>query len=357
MLILAENFYEETLQFIDKKKIKTVCLTPMACAKMDAFGLYYTIPEKYLVWKEDSNYKELIEITTWLVDSLFVEDMGTFCLTMLKNLLDPFVEKVSVFKRIYEDENYNTTLFLRYRYDDTIDYDLYFKGESIYSRIYRHWPSIGKNDLVVDIPYKIKKHYKDNRYLRLMNSILNKFMILNFNCSMKNHVVCLANVSMKKEFKAFNKENIPVVFLPDFSRYPVQSLDSKVPSKIVVNIAEYLNVDKYFVGKVLGKRLLYFTNVIIPTILDIVRYYKRFFMEKNVKYLVFDRRNKIHQHAALLAAQQLRIPTIYVRHGWDAYNFPERTTIRMNPFNYYITVDDIEKSKIFEKNFKNCAII
>jgi hypothetical protein len=89
--------------------------------------------------------------------------------------------------------------------------------------------------------------------------------------------------------------------------------------------------------RLLIDRLAYFVNYIVPTIYAYAAYYEQLFEKKEYKVICFDRRNKLYQYGALIAARRIGLKSIYFRHGWDAYDIEDRADKWLRCFDYFVS--------------------
>jgi len=318
-LLFIEDF--DSNIFIDKN-VKIIALTPMAMSILDMRMIDYSIPEDYVVWTEDKQHEQWFK--EWMNDfGNFVSEHYSFdvwhCVAMLKNPIDVVIRRATQWASIINSEQPSRMYYMVGRNKigkDTIDAEFFFKGESLYSRLFRHYYISCKKDwLLADGDFdKVTHNWKDNEVIR---SVYHWFRCLRFVPSWNNRQLLLASDISRVE-RYFKKKGFVVDVARDL-KLIVNSNILKIPNRFFESIAFQASIGHVCCIALLELRLSWFVNVAIPSILDYKEHYKQILSKRKYDVVVFTRRNKLYQYGLLMTANDLGIRTVYVRHGWDAY--------------------------------------
>lgn len=358
-LILVEHYDKEVVQDIrgGMDKYQVIALTPEAVWGCFLDGIPYDIPSDYYVWREDSRHK--VWLRGWL--HLFNhelraerEDLRTLDMpitfhfvTILKNIMDAYVKR-------YRELNYMIgswpadEIYYLAGVDslvDELDPELYFKGTSLYARFFAnplYDRKMAKKRFLVPVEPKLK-YYRQKRKMVLRPPTPNRLRAI------------VDYVRSLGFFPAW-RNNKPVLFadvMPKIMRHvalmgyqwdvPVFNSDIELPKdemkldqSLFDDIAEYLTCDWKLAHSILHTRLLTFANATVPTCMALVPKFVESFLRQDPSCIIFNRRNKIYHYAALIAARKVGVPTVYIRHGWDAYDSYWRRFSRFQPFDYFV---------------------
>jgi|GEM_PF-3585107 len=366
-ITFIEDFDNNALKGIEGQ---IIALTPMAMYELDRRGYTYKIPEDYFVWQETLIYTEkfrgwLNKLELFLIErypeiKAFDIPMTVHCVSMLKNVIDAFVRKGMQFKKIIEQEKPDKCYYMiRFDKQDVMDDELYFKGMSIFSRFFgkgfvaefdRQWLFAKMN---------VSKEVTDWRDNKGIRGTYDWFRYLQFLPSWKRNERFLF-ASPMSGLRTFNRLG-KITGLVKEKEYNIKLDDFLLDIMDLVNKIDDLGgFDKSVSFVLLRDRIYYFVEKIVLKILCLKDFYIRYLKENKFDAVIFTRRNKLYQYGLLLAARQLYIPTIYVKHGWEAYDNWANDWNRLRLYDYFVTHTKEDKeffSNRVEENCWNCKVI
>ena len=370
-LILVEDFDRDSCVFDfggggGRSGNKIIALTPMAMEKLNQYGYEYSIPGDYYVWHETPIYTRqfqewldqlnecLIRIYPELID--LDPPITVHCVAMLKNVMDAFTRRGKQFQAIMNKENPEVVCYLGGCSDETIDEELYFKGKSLFMRFA---DPLGEGVVYFingdcNLP-KCVTNWRDNRGIR---TIYDYFRYCGFLPSWGRGKRYLFASAMDGVLTFREKGRICEVAIDydvafQVGNYPINY-------SIVKGVASFTGIDISIVEKVLESRLYYFINTIVPKILKYKLAYQRYLFRKETDCVIFTRRNKLYQYGLLLAASGMGIPTVYVKHGWEAYDNWSNDWRRLRVYDYFVTHNELDRvffSKRVEENGWKCEVV
>lgn len=347
---------------------RLVAITPLAMEKLNRYGYAYTIPGDYYVWHEDPVYTRKFQ--EWLASlDVFLktiypelEDIRppitVHCVAMLKNVVDAFTRKGKQFQAIMNKENSDEVYYLGGSSNDVLDDELYFKGKSLFKRFAK---TLGDQvhfiDEVVGGPKSVT-NWRDNAYIRAWYDTLRYCMFLPSYKRDKKYLFA-SPMGGVRTFKLKGKW-CDVACDSIVSNYKVDSREYKTPYSIVNSIENFTGFSIGIVERVLESRLDYFVNVIVQKILKYKLTYQKYLYKNSIDCVIFTRRNKLYQYGLLLAARDLGIPTVYVKHGWDAYDSWCNDWNRLRLYDYFVTHNELDREffkKRVEENNWDCEVV
>jgi len=344
-LIFVEDFDESIATY---KGDTIIALTPLAMYEFDARGWEYKIPEKYLVWEETPSYTGWF--CSWLdsIDDLIFKGcgewrVGTHCLTMLKNVVDAFTRRYAQMNTIAETEQPDEVLYFvdAGRLGDVEDDELYFKGQSLYLSMARAlwWERLQLKVVASEVTSRVegREAWRDNPILR---RVYDYFRCFSFLPTYRGKYFMFAS-PMPGMMRWLRLHGYRCSLLPVLETLQPRNWPS------TYRFDEFYYPLNLVARDILERKVNYFLDVIVPKIVWLKGKYSTIFGQ--LKFdgidplcLIFNRRNRPYQYAALMAVREHGIPTIYARHGWDAYDMWERELTRFKFFDAYLsnTVED-----------------
>ena len=366
-LLLMEDFERSSLLRSDLS-LNIVALTPMVMESLNYYGYKYSIPGDYYVWREDKEYTRkfqqwLINLEHFLIDCyptlLFSVDANitTHYIFMLKNIMDAFVRKGKQFQAILNKENPDKVYYqVNSGKVDVLDDQLWFDGKSLFNRFAE---TLGEMvSFIYVYPNKKQKsvtNWRDNFYIRTSYDF---FRYCSFVPSWKGKRKYLFASAMPG-VRTFKLKGLWCEVAADYDIGDYR-MDHIIPDSIVEELSSITGIDVIVTDALLRKRLNHFVNVIVPKILGYKLKWEGYLFKNNISAVVFTRRNKLYQYGLLLAARALNIPTVYVKHGWQAYDNWCNDWSRLKVFDYFVT--HIESDRLFfskrvkENNWK-CEVL
>jgi hypothetical protein len=375
-LILVEDYHDD-VKDLARYEDAVVALTPEAGYRLEQVGVKYRIPDEYMVWEETDEYhrclREWLDVFNDFLEGEFDDFRGLRpcvidqCVTMLKNVIDPFTSKVMQFKSIVNEEQPSAVYYFISENNarDLLNEQLYFSGESILFKLFSadwgdHFP-----DGVLDsrLPWFVgdevksargRSRLRDRRYVRPLLDIVNT---LSFLPSWSGMHLLFANPIPKKAREAKLrgcKVTLAYHHLVDTKGWGwVQVPDELYGCRL---FTEYLGIPDHVARRILHSRILYFVNGIIPQILVLTEKWKDTLGRDRPDYVLFRHRNHPSHYALFMACRQLCIPTVYVRHGWCANNDPWTDLRRQEIFDYYVAQTEEDKQYYLKRGWK-CRIL
>jgi len=334
-----------------------VCTTPEASYWCKKNSINYKIPEDFFLWKETEEYKKWQ--LNWLLklDNLLKKEykdenwpsdmhMTYYCLTMWKNVLDAFARRISQFKKI--TEGYDEVLYIGGNGKDIVDDELYWKGKTLLARMVEN--AQNGSCLYENSIYKSKREY--NSSLKSLYYFLREYRFLP---SWKRSKILFAS-QVKGEIKKTKLRGYRVqIIKPMFGAFHCRVFKIHFLSSLIDGLADYFDCDKKFIDSIFGSRLIYYSFKIVPEILSGIDHYKKVFQKSKANVIVFNRRNQVYQYAALIAAKKVGMKTVYIRHGWDAYDSWIRKWVRFKPFDYFVATTD-EGKEFYKKKVEEWGL-
>jgi hypothetical protein len=336
-------------------RTRVIALTPAVIYSFENWKVEYRIPEDYLFWEETKEHREYVlgfldRLNSYLLDnytSNFLRELRIpityYCATMWKNILDPLARIWSQFEAIVKEEAPQKIYYSKETFStrDIIDHELYFKGEHLWSRVFRYYPANKKQYE----PIPIFSGYQNSRREGLQHRIKGIYYLfsgLRFLPFWKRKRILFAD-STPHLIREAKRQGYRVSVL---SSKPVEPLplSAPVPGRTIRWI-----VDKLVWEELLVSRISYFVNIIVPLILRYASKYEVQFRTGKYSCIVFTRRNQLYQYGALIAANRVGLPAVYVRHGWDAYDIWIRQWTRFAPFDYYVCPVEEDKKFYYSK--------
>lgn len=335
-LIFVEDFENDSLTKIyDPKKNLIIALNPIVMYWLEEYGYPYMILDDYYVWQESE--RDMEEYQNWLskLDS-FLEGcypketkvldfpVTTYFFAMLKGTIDPFIRRAKQFNAIMKSEEpEHITYILKYK-KNGIDDELFFKGKTILTR---YIDSVSSKTDMIYIPGEDNFspiNWRDNRLLRWGYNYIRYLRFLPaWRIKTKNRILFASPMRQVRECKLMGCMAVvdsPCGWKKVKGNFPY--FYHKIPKPLFTDFAIAYDVSYVAAIEVLGERLKYFVNSILPRVFAMKNYYKLWLVQKGhwPDCIIFTRRNKLHHYALLMAARQLKIETVYVRHGWDGYD-------------------------------------
>lgn len=337
-LLLSEGTPNVSLDFVCDETTKAIALTPIAMAQFDKLGIEYKIPEDYYIWQEPDDYEEWF-VERWLsmlsqvLKDHYSHEAGAevpslHCISMLRNVVDVFIRTALQFDVIMQKERPGAITYMTpYRTEDYYDDELFFKGWSLFYRMFES--SCDVNGYLTNVIMENKSSpepkktydwdWRDKPFVRNPYEWTRSMMWLP---SWKKGLPILFAGPSPAGIRAVKKMGYKAGLVIDFPEKLIgvdkRSLKPDGLKDLFVEVSEKFGIDLSIVESVLASRILYFIESIAPRIFAV----KKYFMKKlwgKYRAVFFNRRNKLYQYALLLAAEELNIPTVYIRHGWEAY--------------------------------------
>jgi hypothetical protein len=327
------------------ESFKIIALTPYTVDQFIQAEFYdFEIPEKYYLWQETSSYsiwfQEWLERLEQIVISyhpFFAHidiPITTHCLTMLKNVMDAYVRTALQYFKIIRDLKPKKITILTDDAEivDRIDDELYFKFPSVYFQL------TGKE---FKISFSGEYYYQKD-----WREIAEWIRCLQFIPSWKRNKSLLFAAPMSEKIreaklKGFKTEILHIPHYEHFSYF-----QPSPPISLFQSIDKEFDFPPFTSQNILWPRIKYFLVKIIAEIKLYAEYYEKYFRENEFSCLVFNRRNHPYQYGALIAARKMGLKTIYIRHGWDAYDDNKlwwRPEQRLRPFDYFVCPNKLDQ--------------
>ena len=351
-LLFVEDFDKDSFDKIvkDSSLLCVVGLTPEACDNMYKAEISYGIPEDYFVWQERRLYSEWFQ--KWMNElSIFVsgyyQNFRTWhCVSMLKNVIDAFVRRATQWKVIMDKEKPEKIFYMKKigLKGERIDEELYFKGGSLYSRLFaatdkknvdKKWILFGKGKNRV----KETNNWRDNKKIR---NTYDWFRCFRFIPAYGGKKKILLSASIPNLERKLRLKGAYIKLAPELS-WNVIFFNHSLTDNFFESISQQIGIDSIICKKILEKRLAFFTNIIVPLIINFAERYDSFFKKNKFDLVIFPRRNHLYQYGLLIAAKRAGIETAYIRHGWDAYDNWVRYYTRFEPYDLFITGTELDK--------------
>jgi len=358
-ILFVEDFDKMVLKYLD---YQIVALTPKAMYDLDKLNIQYKIPEDYLKWTEKSSYREMFEsflITLQYKIGIFYGTRQVI-VDYYFSMLDKFISSVIIahdqMTEILDVEKPNDIIFIGKEKGDIIDDELHFVGNSLYRRTVKYLKCEMTKFIDVEKGENIKKvaNWKDNKELRFVYDSFKSF------CWFPTW-----KFNKKKIFFAnFNSKHIRTARLLGYSTNILLDFDIEFSEHSFFIDREFFNdfdIDREYLCYILEDGMCRFVNDIIPKTIGYIEKYKRFIGEnrKKIDCVVFNRLNSARLVSLLIACNSQCISTIYIRHGWDAYDSYHSYYTRLKFFDHFICEKedaDFFRKVIEKENFK-CDVI
>ncbi|MBW8001699.1 MAG: hypothetical protein FVQ80_06715 [Planctomycetes bacterium] len=359
-LVFVEDFsveVEPLLAGLDGN-LQLVALSPLAMYELDELGLTYKIPEDYLVWEETDKYTSSFENWLNLVESTtarlypevssFYIPMSTYCVAVLKGMVDSFVRKAVQFERILKEENPSKIYYFANRNKSGQPNDeLLFFQRSIFYRIAE---SIEATLIhVPDVGIKKVTSWRDIGFIRNVYDWFRYCRFIWFGKPSGWTYLFASTMATLRDMK-FQFRKCKVVPIVDVIVNRTGSFHWDVDS-LCSNLSDFCGVDLELVQVVVGPQLDHYLKCVVPKIVEHSKFYFEY-LKKFPRYktaVIFTRRNRLYQYGLLIAAKQLGIPTYYVKHGWEGYNSWITDWRRLKVYDHFVASREGER-KFFRKH-------
>lgn len=356
-LLLVEDFDFQIVQAHVGKGYEVIPLTPIAAWRLDQMGVPYTIPEHYESWcdQNDPAYQRWFR-ETWLpllakVSSIPIQTL-LYLLTPLRFWMESFLRRGYQLRAILEKCRPTHIHYLAGMDKEIceIDDDLFRKSGSLFLTLFQtayRGPVIWIKALPKE---RVTTGWSRLEWTRRYYDWFRTFRFLPpFFMSKGRLRLCFANVISDKirEVKIWGHS---VIMLPEIQlEYKMEEpskLESQwwrkggfsvsLPMSVFDEVARFSGLPLTWCMDGLKPQLTYFLESWEPKVNVLRNRYKDYLQSRNFSYIIFNKRNSPHRYAAHMAAMDIGLKTVYVRHGWSADDAWENKYTRLGAFDYYI---------------------
>lgn len=349
-LILIEDFdIKVVLEVLaSHPNSRVIGLSPMACWGLDKAMVKHGIPEDYGAWSDakDVAYQEWF-VGTWI--PTLAKEFGIsmqelmLLMTPLRFMMEAFLRRARHVRWIMERERPDRVHYVlsRSKERDPIDDDLYRKGGSLFHSVFGAFAPDMTTSWVGGLDSDGRRFEKWlRRRLRGWYDWARAARVLKWG-GYGGARFCFTSVLPGMMCRVAQAGHRAAV-LPRFES------EAELWGDWPVFIARALVELSRFTGfpmavcDCLLPQLNQFFHSFLPKVQDLRGRYKIFFKPFGFYYIIFNRRNKPHLYAAHMAARDMGIKTVYVRHGWSADDAWENRYTRLSTFDYFIPLAQVD---------------
>jgi len=359
-LILVESYNEKIKDYISHDS-DVVPLNPTASCELEKARIVHRSLSRHDHLEWDDNFHEWLE--TWL--KLFEfhhfnrSNIAHDCYAIISGIIYNFVEKGLVYHKLMNNKKYDDFLYCGYEKQiiKVFEPALAFKGTGLLFNFFCE-PEDGKEKFVFradnELFDRLTPRFRDRAYIR---PVLDYIRCLRFLPAYRKKKILFANC-IPSEIRDAKLKGYHVDVLKNFGYMSKvdPGLKGGIHYSLYKNIEDKFGIPIHTCNFVLDDILTYFTYQYIPMVGTYEEYFDKMFRCKKYDCVVFRHRSDHYHFAAFRAAKTLKIPTVYLHHGWDAYNFPFVYKERRGVYEHEVCLTKDYKEFVISKGAKHNVI-